>query len=154
MGFRLQRIREASASRSRQIETKLIGETAQSLDSRRLEAHNRPPVGPKIGRMDADSATVDAIKPNRADRTQIGRFGPPKIVRGSSTERAWAPKILQEALAQLTKARKSFDLVHGAPQGAKCRAAGKLPTAFRISFYSVLSISSQVTNKRVSATKT
>ena len=33
MGFRLQRIREDSASRSRQIETKLIGETAQSLDS-------------------------------------------------------------------------------------------------------------------------
>ena len=122
--------------------------------------------------MDADSATVGAIKPNRArqvageasiepagaqkvvDGTQIGRFGAPKIVRGSSTERAWAPTILQEALAQLTRARKSLDLVHGAPQGAKCRAAGKLPTAFRISFYSVLSTSSQVTNKRVSTTKT
>ena len=33
MGFRLQRICEASANRSKQIETKLIGETAQSLDS-------------------------------------------------------------------------------------------------------------------------
>ena len=118
---------------------------------------------------------MDAIKPNRArqvageasiepagaqkvaDGTQIGRFGAPKIVRGSSTERAWAPKILQEALAQLTRAQESLDLVHGAPQGAKCDfkclAAGKLPTAFRISFYSVLSISSQVTNKRVDATK-
>ena len=114
--------------------------------------------------MDADSVTVDAIKPNRArqvageasiepagaqkvaDRTQIGQFRAPKIVRESSTERAWAPKILQAALAQLTRARKSLDLVHGATQGAKCRAAGKLPTAFRISFYSVLSISSQVTN--------
>ena len=35
------------ASRSRQIETKLIGETAQSTQMR-LEAHNRPPVGPII----------------------------------------------------------------------------------------------------------